>query len=257
MTEWPSSRTPRRCFTPSSICWATQNASVETPGAITVQAHLLFDIARKLPDGSQVSLETAENRMTVTVAPGQDVGAATVLTTDTLAADRPLINRALTGASGPLLPPDLAVASGDFRSGLRRSVALAKVRLMRLHHLMKHRLVHAVDQRLVGLADQGEPVAGEPLDDVQLPQRPAAVQAVRLARWHGWRCWPEPLVLVLHAFYAFLPLGLLAVAAAALGWAAVLPILADPRIVADAGFQLSALATAGILAWASPLNVAA
>ncbi len=40
-------------------------ASVETAGAITVQAHLLFDIARKLPDGSQVSLETADNRMAV------------------------------------------------------------------------------------------------------------------------------------------------------------------------------------------------
>ena len=40
-------------------------ASVETPGAITVSAHLLFDIARKLPEGSQVSLETAENRMEV------------------------------------------------------------------------------------------------------------------------------------------------------------------------------------------------
>ncbi len=39
--------------------------SVESPGAITVSAHLLFDIARKLPDGSQVSLETAENRMAV------------------------------------------------------------------------------------------------------------------------------------------------------------------------------------------------
>ena len=39
--------------------------SVEGPGAITVSAHLLFDIARKLPDGSQVSLETGENRMTV------------------------------------------------------------------------------------------------------------------------------------------------------------------------------------------------
>lgn len=39
--------------------------SVEGPGAITVSAHLLFDIARKLPDGSQVSLETADNRMTV------------------------------------------------------------------------------------------------------------------------------------------------------------------------------------------------
>ena len=40
-------------------------ASVESPGAITVSAHLLFDIARKLPDGSQVSLETADNRMVV------------------------------------------------------------------------------------------------------------------------------------------------------------------------------------------------
>ncbi len=40
-------------------------ATVEAAGAITVSAHLLFDIARKLPDGSQVSLETAENRMTV------------------------------------------------------------------------------------------------------------------------------------------------------------------------------------------------
>ncbi|WP_370182992.1 DNA polymerase III subunit beta [Alteriqipengyuania sp.] len=40
-------------------------ANVESGGAITVSAHLLFDIARKLPDGSQVSLETADNRMTV------------------------------------------------------------------------------------------------------------------------------------------------------------------------------------------------
>ncbi|MDC0887397.1 DNA polymerase III subunit beta, partial [Altererythrobacter sp.] len=40
-------------------------ANVEAAGATTVSAHLLFDIARKLPDGSQVSLETADNRMTV------------------------------------------------------------------------------------------------------------------------------------------------------------------------------------------------
>ena len=40
-------------------------ASVDDPGAITVSAHLLFDIARKLPDGSQVSLETADGRMDV------------------------------------------------------------------------------------------------------------------------------------------------------------------------------------------------
>jgi DNA polymerase-3 subunit beta len=39
--------------------------SVEDPGAITVSAHLLFDIARKLPEGSQVGIETADNRMVV------------------------------------------------------------------------------------------------------------------------------------------------------------------------------------------------
>src|SRR5690349_15841868 len=45
--------------------------SVDAPGAITVSAHLLFDIARKLPDGSQVSLETADNRMTVKAGRGR------------------------------------------------------------------------------------------------------------------------------------------------------------------------------------------
>jgi len=40
-------------------------ASVDSAGAITVSAHLLFDIARKLPEGSQVSLEAAENRMAI------------------------------------------------------------------------------------------------------------------------------------------------------------------------------------------------
>lgn len=40
-------------------------ASVDSAGAITVSAHLLFDIARKLPEGSQVSLEAAENRLAI------------------------------------------------------------------------------------------------------------------------------------------------------------------------------------------------
>jgi competence protein ComEC len=43
-------------------------------------------------------------------------------------------------------------------------------------------------------------------------------------------------------------------AAAALGWAALILLLVDPRLVADAGFQLSTVATGGILAWATPLT---
>jgi DNA polymerase-3 subunit beta len=40
-------------------------ATIETPGATTVSAHTLFDIVRKLPEGSQVQLSAAEGRMTI------------------------------------------------------------------------------------------------------------------------------------------------------------------------------------------------
>lgn len=59
-----------------------------------------------------------------------------------------------------------------------------------------------------------------------LPDHPAAgvallaagiLQAVRLARWAGWRTWAEKLVFVLHLAYAFVPLGFLLLGAAILG----------------------------------------
>jgi competence protein ComEC len=43
-------------------------------------------------------------------------------------------------------------------------------------------------------------------------------------------------------------------AAAALGWAAAILLIVEPSLVLDAGFQLSTLATAGILAWADRLD---
>ena len=43
-------------------------------------------------------------------------------------------------------------------------------------------------------------------------------------------------------------------AAAALGWAAAILLIVEPSLVLDAGFQLSTLATAGILAWADGLD---
>lgn len=43
-------------------------------------------------------------------------------------------------------------------------------------------------------------------------------------------------------------------AATALGWAVALLLVADPGLVRDAGLQLSALATAGLIAWATPLT---
>jgi DNA polymerase-3 subunit beta len=43
----------------------TVAAAVDQPGATTVSAHTLFDIARKLPEGAQVELTAAEGRMTI------------------------------------------------------------------------------------------------------------------------------------------------------------------------------------------------
>ncbi|MBS0503960.1 MAG: DNA polymerase III subunit beta [Proteobacteria bacterium] len=40
-------------------------AAVDQPGATTVSAHTLFDIVRKLPEGSQVQLAAAEGKMSI------------------------------------------------------------------------------------------------------------------------------------------------------------------------------------------------
>lgn len=46
----------------------------------------------------------------------------------------------------------------------------------------------------------------------------AGLHLARLWRWRGWQSWDEKLVLVLHLGYGFVPLGLLAVAAAQVDW---------------------------------------
>ena len=43
----------------------TVEANVSQPGATTVSAHTLFDIARKLPEGSQVEISAAEGKMQI------------------------------------------------------------------------------------------------------------------------------------------------------------------------------------------------
>jgi uncharacterized protein involved in response to NO len=67
-----------------------------------------------------------------------------------------------------------------------------------------------------------------------------------MTRWHGWRCWREPLVLVLHGFYAFLPLGLLAVAAAALDWWSQAPALHVLTVGAIGGMTLAVMTRASL-----------
>lgn len=49
-------------------------------------------------------------------------------------------------------------------------------------------------------------------------------------------------------------LGRPSTAAAAIGWAVTLLLVLDPRLIDDVGFRLSALATAGLIAWGTPLS---
>ncbi|MCQ0091874.1 NnrS family protein [Roseovarius sp. M141] len=56
-----------------------------------------------------------------------------------------------------------------------------------------------------------------------------ALHAARLIRWRGWRTGAEPLVVVLHAGYAFLPLGALALGVAAL-WPDALALAAAQHL---------------------------
>ena len=46
-------------------------AMVERPGATTVPAYMFYDIVRKLPDGSQVSLETSADGATLSISSGR------------------------------------------------------------------------------------------------------------------------------------------------------------------------------------------
>lgn len=52
-----------------------------------------------------------------------------------------------------------------------------------------------------------------------------AFHTVRLLRWHGSPTWPEKLLFVLHAAYAFVPLGFLAVSAGAIELLADYPVM--------------------------------
>jgi DNA polymerase III subunit beta len=46
-------------------------AEVGKAGAITVPAHMIYDIVRKLPEGSQLSIETSEDRATLALRAGR------------------------------------------------------------------------------------------------------------------------------------------------------------------------------------------
>lgn len=74
----------------------------------------------------------------------------------------------------------------------------------------------------------------------------AGLQAFRLARWRGWLTLEEPLLLALHVGYAFVPIGLVAVAASAMGWMAGASALHLLTVGAIGGMTLAIMTRASL-----------
>jgi len=151
--------------------------SVDAPGAITVSAHLLFDIARKLPDGSQVSFEAAENRMTVKAGrsrfslptlPRDDFPVIVEgdLPTSFEIPARTLAERRLAWA---VLAEPIEAEADAIRLDFRQSVAAeieARIRAARTRQLLPELDARAAAPAIVGAVLEGliGPLAPEPAD---------------------------------------------------------------------------------------------
>ncbi|MDE3822868.1 NnrS family protein [Sinorhizobium meliloti] len=74
----------------------------------------------------------------------------------------------------------------------------------------------------------------------------ALLHTVRLARWRGWRTWPEMLLVILHVAYAFVPLGFAAIGIGALGFVEELSVMHVLTVGAIAAMMLAVMTRASL-----------
>lgn len=86
------------------------DADISTPGATTAPAHTLYDIVRKLPDGSQVELDTGGEEGRLTLKSGRSRFTLACLPTD----DFPVM-------SGGDMPHGFAISAADLRHLIERT----------------------------------------------------------------------------------------------------------------------------------------
>ena len=80
------------------------------------------------------------------------------------------------------------------------------------------------------------------------------LNAYRLARWQGHRTLEEPLLLMLHVAYAFVPLGLVCIGLAALGWIAAPSALHVLTVGCIGGMTFAVMARAALGHTGRPLS---
>lgn len=98
----------------------------------------------------------------------------------------------------------------------------------------------------LGLALAAWTLAPETVPTAVLAGGAALLHLGRLARWQGWQTLEEPLLAMLHAGYAFISIGLMGVAAAAMGWIGAPSALHVLTVGAIGGMTLAVMTRASL-----------
>lgn len=109
----------------------------------------------------------------------------------------------------------IAVVGGRIVPSFTRNW-LSKARAVRLPHPIDRLDEIAIAALVVALASWA--ILPDSALTAALAAAASLLQSWRLLRWRGYATLTEPLLLILHVAYAFIPVGMAAVALAAMGW---------------------------------------
>lgn len=150
------------------------NAAVEVEGAITAPAHTLYEIVRKLPDGSELSLEANTDESRLTVLAGKSQFALPILPAD----DFPTLSSDGLSCQFSLSAHDLARLIDRTKFAVSTEETRYYLNGIYLHavqegdgHLLR---AVATDGHRLALADVACPQGAEELSGVIIPRKTVA-----------------------------------------------------------------------------------
>lgn len=142
-------------------------AEVEEEGAITVPAHKLYDIVRRLPDGSQLSLSASDTTGQVTIACGRSRFALASLPADGF----PTMAKEEAPFSFQLSPADLADMIGKTSFAVSVEETRYNLNGIYLHQKEENLIAVATDGHRLALTKRALPEGAKDMPGVIIPRK--------------------------------------------------------------------------------------